>query len=76
MGWSAPLDKVFVPRKGKQIKTLAGAYAYLLKLLKCRHTTAGIGTVLNGRSSTTARRPDEGRHAKLAWKFSPYSQDK
>jgi len=25
MGWSAPLDKVFVPRKGKQIKTLASA---------------------------------------------------
>jgi hypothetical protein len=37
MGWSAPLDKVFVPRKGKQIKTLAGASAYLLKLPKCRH---------------------------------------
>lgn len=34
MGWPAPLDKVFVPRKGKQIKTLAGAYAYLLKLPK------------------------------------------
>jgi hypothetical protein len=37
MGWSAPLDKEFVPPKGKPIKTLADARDYLLKLPKSRH---------------------------------------
>lgn len=37
MGWSAPLDKTFVPPKGKPIKTLADARDFLLKLPKARH---------------------------------------
>jgi len=46
MGWSAPLDRTFVPEKGKPIKTLADARDYLLKLPKSRHKEDDVQTAI------------------------------
>jgi hypothetical protein len=37
MGWSAPLDRTFLPTQGKPIKTLVDARNFLLRLPKSRH---------------------------------------
>lgn len=46
MGWSTPLDRTFVPEKGKPIKTLADARDYLLKLPKSRHKEGIVQTAV------------------------------